>query len=121
MQIKRVNCFSKHKVVFGVKTDIAGVHFHIDPGTDVGDYPFGSGMPPLCGIEFHRANPDGQDCWMIGKCDHDGSSLAALECFLPTYRQCNETGDFEPLWNQLTYWLRRELIEADEARDCATV
>lgn len=106
-KIRRINNFTKYKVIFGVATDKLAVHFHVDPGSLEDDFPF-------CGLEFHKYSETGSYCNYLGKCQPNGSALMGEDLILPVYKRCNETYDFDPLWDLLVYWLN---VEADRAKE----
>lgn len=82
---------NESQVLFAVAGERGGVHFHVDPA-----------RLDRCGIEQHRRIEKGERCWLLdAPCEHDGSTLAARETWLPVYVSCNSTGDFEPLYEAL--------------------
>lgn len=67
---------------------------------------WGRGIGRLGGIEEHRREPSDyqdpekpshEDCRLIGRCWHDGSSLYASEVLIPILEQSGE----DAIWRQL--------------------
>lgn len=91
---------SKEQWVFAVVGERGGVHFHIRP-----ENPYTRDERPYAGIEIHRREPiypgqvSGGHCWLINTdCYHDGSTLVARDFYVPIFRRCEDSGDYEPLW-----------------------
>lgn len=121
---KRIMMFGKDRFIFAVTSRDYAVHFWCERVLDDPNTPSGGEFQrSFGGIEYHwpmspkwgKREPDHNRCWITGKpCWHDGSSLQASEVYIPMFRMCNETGDFEPLWNKLERSLD-ELIKDDQA------
>jgi hypothetical protein len=102
--IKQIMRFGGERIIFGVTRDGFGVHFWVEGRFSDSARLFG-------GVEFHwpnrpsweRCDNEGNRmCWLTKQqCWHDGSSLMAEERFIPVFRDCNESGDFRPLWFRL--------------------
>jgi hypothetical protein len=94
--------FSEYRHIFAVRKPGAAIHFWVEKA--FGDRPFG-------GVELHTSpNPNAAspvsagrgDCWLLkGPCHHDGSSSMANEKFIPMFRRCNESGDFDQVYREL--------------------
>ena len=76
-----------------------GIHFHAS-GPYKGEW--------SCGLEVHRAKPDGVNapsqtrCWLLdGPCWHDGTSLYAQERLWPIFESYLRSGDHENIFRVL--------------------
>jgi hypothetical protein len=102
--VRRVMTFNHAKLNFAVVGSLGAMHFWVDtPRNDLDD----RCQESDCGIEIHSRKPlygrqnaaDNDRCWIVGgPCWHDGSTLVAREFWVPLFRTCNSSGNFDALF-----------------------
>lgn len=106
------------EIIFAVRVPGMTMHYHIEHDWHARQR--NQAGNPHCGIELHctpSIHDHADHAWcrfLNGPCQHDGSTLAAYERWNPLFYDCNELGDFEPLWQQLENTLRREIMQRKE-------
>lgn len=102
------------RIIFAVRGQMGAVHYWREWGRD--------NVEDWGGVEFHwrpefKPEPFGhahhKDCFLIGECWHDGSSLM-FEEWEPIYQDCSTCGKWDAMYRRLERMCRERIETSDD-------